>query len=147
MATTGKMFVKYSNSKEAFIAAGLPSQYKDKIVFISGGTEGSAGECIYTQGRFFGSVEEALAKLTYFSSISDGTTTATATGPNNTIVFSSDDNSAVQVIAGSNGVSIGLDADFTKKVDDAYTAASNAATKAEVIAIDAAYQAADTALD
>ena len=38
---TSKMFVHYSGTKAAFIAAGLPAQYSQKIVFIKGGENGT----------------------------------------------------------------------------------------------------------
>jgi hypothetical protein len=50
-----KMFVHYSGSKAAFIAASLETKYTNSIVFIGN------GECVYTHGKYFGNVEEALA--------------------------------------------------------------------------------------
>lgn len=101
------MFVHYSGTIAAFKAAGNEATYEKSIVFISGDVEGK-GAAIYTHNKYFGSIAEALSSLTYFSSISDGTTTATASGPNGTIIFSGDDNSTVKVQAGSTGIKIGI---------------------------------------
>lgn len=102
-----KMFVHYSGTIAAFKAAGNETTYANSIVFISGDAEGK-GAAIYTHNKYFGSISEALASLTYFSSISDGSTTATASGPNGTIIFSGDDNATVNVQAGSTGIKIGI---------------------------------------
>lgn len=113
---TSKMFVHYSGTKAAFIAAGLPSQYTNKIVFIKGGENGT-GACVYTHGNYYANVEEALAALKYFSSISAGGTTATAAGPNSTINFTADDPAAVSVKVDSTGVHFGLTDEFKTAVN------------------------------
>ena len=113
---TSKMFVHYSGTKAAFIAAGLPSQYTNKIVFIKGGENGT-GACVYTHGNYYANVEEALAALKYFSSISAGGTTATAAGPNGTINFTADDPASVAVKVDSNGVHIALTDEFKTAVN------------------------------
>ena len=120
------MFVHYSGTIAAFKAAGNEATYSNSIVFISGDAEGK-GAAIYTHNKYFGSIAEALNALTYFSSISDGTTTATASGPNGTIIFSGDDNATVNVQAGSTGIKIGI----SKTVMDAIAA------KAEASAVNA----------
>ena len=102
-----KFFIHYSGTIAAFKAAGHESTYANSLVFISGDESGK-GAAIYTHNKYYASIAEALASLTYFSSISDGKTTATATGPNGTIIFSGDDNSTVTVQAGSTGVKVGL---------------------------------------
>lgn len=53
MATNSKMFVHYSGTKAAFIDAGYPAQYTNKIVFISGDAEGN-GAAVYTHGKYYG---------------------------------------------------------------------------------------------
>lgn len=113
---TGKMFVHYSGTKAAFIAAGLPSQYTNKIVFIKGGENGT-GACIYTHGNYYANVEEALAALKYFSKISAGGVTAEAASPNGTINFSADDPAAVSVKVDSTGVHFGLTDEFKTAVN------------------------------
>lgn len=113
---TGKMFVHYSGTKAAFIAAGLPSQYSNKIVFIKGGENGT-GACIYTHGNYYANVEEALAALKYFSKISAGGVTAEAASPNGTINFSADDPAAVSVKVDSTGVHFGLTDEFKTAVN------------------------------
>lgn len=113
---TSKMFVHYSGTKAAFITAGLPSQYTNKIVFIKGGETGT-GACVYTHGNYYANVEEALAALKYFSSISAGGTTATAAGPNSTINFTADDPATVSVKVDSTGVHFGLTDEFKTAVN------------------------------
>ena len=110
------MFVHYSGTKAAFIAAGLPSQYTNKIVFIKGGENGT-GACIYTHGNYYANVEEALAALKYFSKISAGGVTAEAASPNGTINFSADDPAAVSVKVDSTGVHFGLTDEFKTAVN------------------------------
>lgn len=110
------MFVHYSGTKAAFIAAGLPSQYTNKIVFIKGGENGT-GACVYTHGNYYANVEEALAALKYFSSISANGTTATAAGPNGTINFTADDPASVSVKVDSTGVHFGLTDEFKTAVN------------------------------
>ena len=110
------MFVHYSGTKAAFIAAGLPSQYSNKIVFIKGGENGT-GACVYTHGNYYANVEEALAALKYFSKISAGGVTAEAASPNGTINFSADDPAAVSVKVDSTGVHFGLTDEFKTAVN------------------------------
>jgi hypothetical protein len=110
------MFVHYSGTKAAFIAAGLPSQYTNKIVFIKGGENGT-GACVYTHGNYYANVEEALAALKYFSKISAGGVTAEAASPNGTINFSADDPAAVSVKVDSTGVHFGLTDEFKTAVN------------------------------
>ena len=117
MATNSKMFVHYSGTKSAFIAAGLPSQYTNKIVFIKGGENGT-GACVYTHGNYYANVEEALAALKYFSKISAGGQTATAAGPEGTINFSADDPASVSVKVDSYGVHFALTDEFKKAVNE-----------------------------
>lgn len=77
-----KMFVHYKGTVEAFKA--IASQYDNKIVFIKGGDNGE-GAAIYTHGKYYGDVKDALAALEstvdglkYFTSIKAGDTTASA---------------------------------------------------------------------
>ncbi len=110
------MFVHYAGTKAAFIAAGLPSQYTNKIVFIKGGENGK-GSCVYTHGNYYANVEEAIAALKFFSKISAGGVTAEAAGNNGTINFSADDPASVAVKVDSTGVHIGLSDDFKSAVN------------------------------
>lgn len=108
-------FVHYGGTIAQFKALSNIADYANSIVCISGDEEGK-GAAIYTHGKYYGNINEALEALTYFSSISDGTTTASATGPNGTIVFSSDDNATVDVVAGSTGIKIGLAKAITDEI-------------------------------
>lgn len=112
-----KMFVNYSGSVAAFKAAGLETTYNKSIVFIGN------GEAVYTHGKYYGDVKEALAAvqkavqdLKYFSAIKAGDVTATAAGKDGIITFSAADPAEVSVTAGTHGVNIGLSSEFTGKV-------------------------------
>lgn len=134
-----KMFVHYSGSKAAFIAAGLETKYTNSIVFIGN------GECVYTHGKYYGNIDEALTALKYFSKISDGTNTYEAAAPNGELKFTSDAPQVVTVSADAQGIHFGLAKEFTdgiadvagrvKAIEDApYATTQNVAdAKAEVI--------------
>ena len=113
---TSKMFVHYSGTKSAFIAAGLPSQYTNKIVFISGDAEGN-GAAVYTHGKYYGNVAEAIAALKFFGKISANGVTAEAAGNNGTITFSADDPASVAVKVDEKGVHFGLTDAFKTAVN------------------------------
>lgn len=151
MATNSKMFVHYSGTKAAFITAGLPATYTNKIVFISGDKTGN-GAAVYTHGKYYGNLEEAIAALKFFSKISAGGTTAEAAGNNGTINFSADDPASVEVKVDSTGVHFGLTNAFKQAVntdlpnrikaieDDYLTSEDNTAIEGK---ISAAQQAAE----
>lgn len=114
------MFVHYKGTVEAFKS--IASQYDNKIVFIKGGDNGE-GAAIYTHGKYYGDVKEALAALQqtvgglkYFTSIKAGDTTASAQGKDGVITFSASDPAQVSVNVDSNGVNIGLSKTFTDAV-------------------------------
>lgn len=111
-----KMFVHYSGTKAAFIAAGLPTTYNNSIVFIKGGEDGT-GACVYTHGNYYGNVAEMLAALKYFTSISAGGKTAQAAGPNGTINFTADDPASVSIVVDSTGVHFALTDEFKSAVN------------------------------
>ena len=110
------MFVHYSGTKAAFIAAGLPSQYTNKIVFIKGGENGT-GACVYTHGNYYANVEEAIAALKFFSKVSANGVTAEAAGNNGIINFTADDPASVSVKVDSTGVHFGLTDEFKTAVN------------------------------
>lgn len=128
-----KMFVHYSGTVAAFKAAGLESTYNKHIVFIKGGADGD-GAAIYTHGKYYGDVKEALAALEtavnglkYFTSIKAGDKTASATGKDGVITFNATDPALVSVDVDAHGVNIGLSKTFTDSV-----AANTANIAAEV---------------
>ena len=116
MATNSKMFVHYSGTKSAFIAAGLPSQYTNKIVFISGDAEGN-GAAVYTHGKYYGNVAEAIAALKFFGKISANGVTAEAAGNDGIITFSADDPASVAIKVDEKGVHFGLTDEFKTAVN------------------------------
>ena len=159
MATNSKMFVHYSGTKTAFIAAGHETTYTNKIVFISGDKQGN-GAAVYTHGKYYGNLEEAIAALKFFSKISAGGTTAEAAGNNGTINFSADDPASVEVKVDSTGVHFGLTSAFKQAVnadlpnrikaieDDYLTSADNTALEGKISAAQQAAEAkAQTAQD
>lgn len=116
----GKMFVHYKGTVEQFKS--IASQYDNKIVFIKGGDNGE-GAAIYTHGKYYGDVKDALAALQetvgglkYFTSIKAGETTASATGKDGVITFNASDPAQVSVNVDSKGVNIGLSKTFTDAV-------------------------------
>lgn len=118
-----KMFVHYSGTVAAFKEAGLESQYSNHIVFIKGGAEGQ-GAAIYTHGKYYGDVKDALASLQselgslkYFSGIKAGDKTATAAAKDGIIAFNATDPATVAVDVDARGVNIGLSSAFVDKVD------------------------------
>lgn len=113
---TSKMFVHYSGTKSAFIAAGLPSQYTNKIVFISGDAEGN-GAAVYTHGKYYGNVAEAIAALKFFGKISANGVTAEAAGNDGIITFSADDPASVAIKVDEKGVHFGLTDEFKTAVN------------------------------
>ena len=144
MATNSKMFVHYSGTKATFIASGYPAQYTNKIVFISGDAEGN-GAAVYTHGKYYGNLEEAIAALKFFSKISAGGSTAEAGGNNGTITFTADDPATVAVKVDEKGVHFGLTDAFKTAVnatlpnrikaieDDYLTSADETAIKEELV--------------
>lgn len=112
-----KMFVNYSGTKAAFIAAGLETTYANKIVFIKGGASGK-GECIFTHGNYFGNFAELIAALNFVKGISVGGQSYNAAQGGGYVAFAAKDPSTVAVNAGSNGIEIGLTEEFIQSVDD-----------------------------
>lgn len=134
MADLTKMFVSYAGTVAEFKSAGLETKYDKSIVFIKGGANGE-GEAIYTHGKYYGNVKDALAALTqtvndlkYFTSISDGSTTASASGKNGVITFNAADPTQVKVDVDSTGVTIGLTDTFKNSVSNNTTNINNLST-------------------
>lgn len=147
MLQTTKMFVNYSGTLAEFKVAKsgdtlLSELYNKSIVFIGG------GEAVYTHGKYYGDVKDALKSLTstveglkYFSGIrtvdSEGKETkATAANKDGVITFSATDPASVAVEVTSQGVTIGLTPEFVNKVNkvvsdlaDEITNRTNADTK------------------
>lgn len=125
-----KMFVHYKGTKAEFAVASkdgklLSELYFNHIVFIKGGDANGTGEAIYTHGKYYGDVKEALAalqtevnNLKYFSGVkvAGSIETAVATSKDGVITFSAADPAQVSVNVDSKGVNIGLSKTFTDSV-------------------------------
>lgn len=107
-------FKYFNGTKAAFESKA--SQYTDAIVFISGGAD-SKGSCIFAQGMYFGNFAEFLAAINFVKGINVGGQSYNAAAGGGYVAFSAVDPSTVKVNAGSNGVEIGLTADFVNKVN------------------------------
>lgn len=107
-------FKYFNGTKAAFESKA--SQYTDAIVFISGGAD-SKGSCIFAQGMYFGNFAEFLAAINFVKGINVGGQSYNAAAGGGYVAFSAVDPSTVKVNAGSNGVEIGLTADFVSKVN------------------------------
>lgn len=135
----GKMFVHFNGTVAAFKQAGHESKYTNQIVFIAGAN--GEGAAVYTHGKYFGNVKDALASLQdkvdglkYFSKISDGSTTASVASADGTIKFTGEDPTVVTVVD-AEGVKIGL--------SEAFKTAVNTTLPGEISAIDAKLGKAD----
>ena len=129
----GKMFVHFNGTVAAFKEAGHESKYTNHIVFIAG--EKGEGAAVYTHGKYFGNVKDALESLQskvdglkYFSKISDGSTTASVASADGTIKFTGEDPTVVTVVD-ADGVKIGL--------SEAFKTAVNTTLPGNISAIDA----------
>lgn len=129
MANT-KMFVHYSKTKAEFIAAGLPTQYHNSIVFIKGDDNG-VGSCIYTHGTYFANftefIEAYVSALNYVKGVNVNGTNYNAAAGGGYVAFSASDPTTVAVNAGQNGITIGLTAAFIGKVNSVGSASDAAA--------------------
>ena len=121
-------FKVFKGTKQAFIESGKAAANIDSIVFITGGSD-AKGSCIYAQGVYFANFAEFLAAINYVKGIAvDGQTYNAAQG-GGYVAFSASDPATVAVNAGSNGVEIGLTAEFVSKVN---STANNLGTSADV---------------
>ena len=127
-----KMFVNYKGTKAQFEA--VKAQYANQIVFIN------EGKSIYAQGAYYGSVEEAIAGLKYFTSIKVGNKEASAPNNQGVITFSADSEASVALDVDARGITIGL----SQATKDAIAAA---AVKADVDSSIADIEAAIEALE
>jgi hypothetical protein len=118
MLQTTKMFVNYSGTLDQFKKANLAEKYNKSIVFIGN------GEAVYTHGKYYGDVKDALASLTstveglkYFSGVKVGEQTATAAGKDGVLTLIASDPASIAVNVDTNGVTIGLTEAFVSKVN------------------------------
>lgn len=116
-----KMFVHFNGTIAAFKEAGHETKYTNHIVFIAG--EKGEGAAVYTHGKYFGNVKDALESLQakvddlkYFSKISDGNVTASVASADGTIKFTGEDPTVVTVV-NADGVKIGLSEEFKTAVN------------------------------
>ena len=99
----------FTGTKEQFIASGHDKTYSNHVVFIG---QGGVGSYIYAKGEYHGGVSDILATLTYFSSIAANGKTASASGPNSVLNFTSDDPALVDIKIDTTGIHFSLTDEF-----------------------------------
>lgn len=130
MATLNKMtgFKVYKGTKDTFISTNKAEQYKDAIVFITGGTGNEKNSCIFAQGTYFANISELIKAINYVKGITVGGTSYNAAVGGGYVAFEASDPSTVAVNASSNGIAIGLTNEFVTKVN---TTATNLGTASD----------------
>lgn len=126
--TVKQHFIKYSGTKEQFIAAGYPAKHEDKIVFIKGGTNGT-GECIYTRGMYFANFNELItayvAGMNFLKGVTvDGTSYNAAAG-GGYVAFEATDPATVGVSVNQGKITIGLTTTFLNNITNLGTEITN----------------------
>lgn len=104
---TEKMFIYIKEGSP--ITSEQKKKYANSIVF-----DENTGT-IWTHEKEFGSVEEALAELTYFSTVSGNSGSASAGGPNQTLNIKGD-GTTIQTAVSTNGVTISYIGETTDTV-------------------------------
>lgn len=112
-----KLFVNFKGTKAQF--ENVKAQYANQIVFIN------EGKSIYARGAYYGSIDEAIAGLKYFTSIKVGEKVASAPDNKGTITFAADSEASIALDVDKRGITIGL----SQATKDAIAAA---AVKADV---------------
>lgn len=125
--TTTKMFVHYNGTVENFKKLSNLSDYNNKIVFIKGGNNGK-GAAIYTHGSYFANFAEFLAAVNFVKGVNVNGQNYNAAVGGGYLAFNASDPATVAVIAGQNGISIGLTKDFVDRVSAVETLAGNTST-------------------
>jgi hypothetical protein len=130
MAST-KMFVHYPGTVDAFKALPNIAEYEKKIVFIKGGTDGK-GAAIYTHGSYFANFAEFIdtyvRALNYVKGVNVKGQNYNAAQGGGYLAFNASDPATVDVNAGQNGISIGLNKTFVDRVSAVETLAGNTST-------------------
>lgn len=121
--TVNKHFVKFSGTKEQFIAKGYPTTYQDKIVFIGN------GECIFTRGMYFANFNELItayvAGMNFLKGVTvDGTSYNAAAG-GGYVAFEATDPATVGVNVNQGKITIGLTTAFLNSITNLGTEITN----------------------
>ena len=121
--TTNKHFIKFSGTKEQFIAKGYPTTYQDKIVFIGN------GECIFTRGMYFANFNELItayvAGMNFLKGVTvDGTSYNAAAG-GGYVAFEATDPTTVGVNVNQGKITIGLTTAFLNNITNLGTDITN----------------------
>ena len=121
--TTNKHFIKFSGTKEQFIAKGYPTTYQDKIVFIGN------GECIFTRGMYFANFNELItayvAGMNFLKGVTvDGTSYNAAAG-GGYVAFEATDPATVGVNVNQGKITIGLTTAFLNNITNLGTEITN----------------------
>lgn len=121
--TVNKHFIKFSGTKEQFIAKGYPTTYQDKIVFIGN------GECIFTRGMYFANFNELItayvAGMNFLKGVTvDGTSYNAAAG-GGYVAFEATDPTTVGVNVNQGKITIGLTTTFLNNITNLGTEITN----------------------
>ena len=108
-----KLFVNFKGTKAQF--ENVKAQYANQIVFIN------EGKSIYARGAYYGSIDEAIAGLKYFTSIKVGEKIASAPDNKGIITFAADSEASVALDVDARGITIGL----SQATKDAIAAAAD----------------------
>ena len=129
MAEITKMFISWTKGKTAFATPENEAKYNDSIVFIN--AYNGEGECIYTHGTYFASLDalkSSLDGLKYISKVAVDGNVYSAGSKDSTISFKTADGGEQTItIDVQNGELVfGLDGSFVKRVNDASANADQA---------------------
>lgn len=121
--TVKQHFIKFSGTKEQFIAKGYPTTYQDKIVFIGN------GECIFTRGMYFANFNELItayvAGMNFLKGVTvDGTSYNAAAG-GGYVAFEATDPTTVGVNVNQGKITIGLTTAFLNNITNLGTEITN----------------------
>lgn len=121
--TVKQHFVKFSGTKEQFIAKGYPATYQDKIVFIGN------GECIYTRGMYFANFNELItayvAGMNFLKGVTVGGNSYNAAAGGGYVAFEATDPTTVGVNVNQGKITIGLTTAFLNNITNLGTEITN----------------------
>lgn len=127
-------FKVFKGTKQAFIESGKDLNYKDAIVFITGGDDKSKS-CIYAQETYFANFAEFMsayvATMNYVKGVNVGGQSYNAAEGGGYVAFVAKDPETIEVNVENGAVEIGLNGDFVEKVDNTASALGSSADSAD----------------